>query len=204
MMAFQGLSGLEELSSSPGVVGACGRRVWGAMEELRAVLLLFLLLLILAHVCHPALGLAVSCQLESFHVGLNLSAVCRINQPAPPGCLGQSLRLVADGQLLLPYRHTRDAGYFTVPAGPGTRLHLRCELACPGPRPNATCDITACECDVISVPTAAIFFSVEVRHLQGRSNPFRRSFPGGGATWLRQREQSYLKKILFQNGSQFK
>ncbi|KAJ8283449.1 hypothetical protein COCON_G00022990 [Conger conger] len=76
-------------------------QVWGAMEELRAVLLLFLLLLILAHVCHP------------------------------------------DGQLLLPYRHARDAGYFTVPAGPGTRLHLRCELACPGPRPNAMCDITA-------------------------------------------------------------
>ncbi|XP_035263068.1 interleukin-12 receptor subunit beta-2-like isoform X2 [Anguilla anguilla] len=101
------------------------------------------ILLFSACLCHPALGGSVSCLWEEFfHIGRNLSGACQIHQPAPLGCQGQSLRLAADGQVLLPYRHTHDTGYFTVPAASGTRLHLRCTLTCPGPEPNGACDIT--------------------------------------------------------------
>ncbi|KAJ8363080.1 hypothetical protein SKAU_G00119110 [Synaphobranchus kaupii] len=122
-----------------GGTGLFVQNVSGAMQQLMA----FLLLLLLTCFFHPALGLYVSCLWEeSFHIGHNVSGACQIHRPTPPGCQGQSLHLAADGQFLLPYHHTPDTGNFTVPAAPGPHLHLRCELHCPGPEPNKTCDIT--------------------------------------------------------------
>ncbi|KAJ8383698.1 hypothetical protein AAFF_G00215400 [Aldrovandia affinis] len=108
------------------------------MQQLRT-----LLILLFARLFHPAKGEGVSCLWEEyFHIGHNVSGACQLHHPAPPGCQGQSLRLSADGQVLLPYHHTTDTANFTIPTPSTSDVHLRCELACPGLQPNKSCDRT--------------------------------------------------------------
>ncbi|XP_036402855.1 interleukin 12 receptor, beta 2a, like [Megalops cyprinoides] len=92
---------------------------------------------------HQVLSAGVICLWETFfHLGRNVSGACRIQQPAPPGCRGGSLRLAADGQLLPPDHHSIDAANFTVPAPAATSIHLHCKLACPASNSGKTCDVT--------------------------------------------------------------
>ncbi|KAI1886629.1 hypothetical protein AGOR_G00197780 [Albula goreensis] len=99
--------------------------------------------LLVTCVFHPALGEGVICLWEKFfQVGHDVLGACQIHHPTPPGCPGQSLHVVTDGQVLLPYNYTADTGNFRVAAPRVNSLQLQCQLACPGLEPNRSCDVT--------------------------------------------------------------